>query len=280
MRPARNFLSVSTLATMHHPKISVVTSPATPQFTTRPSTAPGVRETITWRVEERTRTVYIPSMCPPDQWSPNTIENAFKQINPSPTSQHSRSSPEASRPRNPARNAPTNRGGHLQAPTQMYPSRSRGSPRTPVSPFRRQRILFYHKHNPHYGFTNFSAHPVQYKGKTYPTSEHLFQSMKVSTSAFEPVHALTAFQFHDQDDRLAEIMRTCGPRPRQVFECARLYQNYRRPDWFDVNIQKARRFALYCTHKFSFVLVDGGGLDVEIHSAPRPAKRAPLDRRR
>ncbi|KII89719.1 hypothetical protein PLICRDRAFT_52880 [Plicaturopsis crispa FD-325 SS-3] len=161
-------------------------------------------------------------MCPPDQWSPNTIENAFKQINPSPTSQHSRSSPEASRPRNPARNAPTNRGGHLQAPTQMYPSRSRGSPRTPVSPFRRQRILFYHKHNPHYGFTNFSAHPVQYKGKTYPTSEHLFQSMK----------------FHDQDDRLAEIMRTCGPRPRQVFECARLYQNYRRPDWFDVNIQK------------------------------------------
>jgi hypothetical protein len=44
---------------------------------------------------------------------------------------------------------------------------------------RRHRILFYHKHDPHYGFTNFSYHPVVYKDKIYPTSEHLFQSFKV-----------------------------------------------------------------------------------------------------
>ena len=45
----------------------------------------------------------------------------------------------------------------------------------------RRKILFYHKHHPHYGFTNFSAHPVVYDGKVYPTSEHLFQCFKVSS---------------------------------------------------------------------------------------------------
>lgn len=43
-----------------------------------------------------------------------------------------------------------------------------------------KRILFYHAHDPYYGFTNFSPDPVEYKGKRYPTSEHLFQSLKVS----------------------------------------------------------------------------------------------------
>ena len=45
--------------------------------------------------------------------------------------------------------------------------------------YQRPRILFYHKHEPHYGFTNFSTHPVIYQGRKYPTSEHLFQSFKV-----------------------------------------------------------------------------------------------------
>ena len=44
-----------------------------------------------------------------------------------------------------------------------------------------ERILFYHAHDPYYGFTNFSPDPVEYRGKRYPTSEHLFQSLKVST---------------------------------------------------------------------------------------------------
>jgi hypothetical protein len=43
----------------------------------------------------------------------------------------------------------------------------------------RPKILFYNKHEPHYGFTNFSPHSVLYHGKRYPTSEHLFQSLKV-----------------------------------------------------------------------------------------------------
>jgi len=56
--------------------------------------------------------------------------------------------------------------------------------------YRRPRILFYHKHEPYYGFTNFSDHPVEYQGKRYPTSEHLFQSFKVCgilCKAFAPM---------------------------------------------------------------------------------------------
>lgn len=45
--------------------------------------------------------------------------------------------------------------------------------------YQRPSILFYHRHEPHYGFTNFSDHPVVYQDKKYPTSEHLFQSLKV-----------------------------------------------------------------------------------------------------
>lgn len=46
-------------------------------------------------------------------------------------------------------------------------------------PGKPRQILFYDKNKPHYGFTNFSEHPVLYKGHRYPTSEHVFQSMKV-----------------------------------------------------------------------------------------------------
>ena len=60
-------------------------------------------------------------------------------------------------------------------------------PRTPL------RILFYHRHLPYYEFTNFSEHPVKYKGKRYPTSEHLFQSFKVSTF----LHVMKDFGVHD-----------------------------------------------------------------------------------
>lgn len=42
-----------------------------------------------------------------------------------------------------------------------------------------RQILFYDRNKPHYGFTNFSEHPTVYKGHVYPTSEHLFQCMKV-----------------------------------------------------------------------------------------------------
>ncbi|KAG6832650.1 hypothetical protein H0H87_001023 [Tephrocybe sp. NHM501043] len=100
-------------------------------------------------------------------------------------------------------------------------SSPRSSP--PTSPFPQQqhpRILFYHSHDPYYGFTNFSNHPVVYNGKKYPTSEHLFQSFK--------------FQEHRPD--LAEHIRTCSERPSVAFSEARRFQPEVRRDWKEVNI--------------------------------------------
>ena len=91
----------------------------------------------------------------------------------------------------PAPPAPPPRPGFaLSSPTKspVIPTRPTGKPmesaaknvlRKPELQERRRPILFYHKDEPHYGFTNFSAHPVDYRGKRYPTSEHLFQSFKV-----------------------------------------------------------------------------------------------------
>ncbi|KAJ7475443.1 hypothetical protein B0H11DRAFT_2033640 [Mycena galericulata] len=84
----------------------------------------------------------------------------------------------------------------------------------------RPRILFYHNHDPHYGFTNFSAHPVLYQGKRYPTSEHLFQ----------------AFKFMDHRPDIAERIRTISELPRDAFKEARRQSAAMRADWKDVNI--------------------------------------------
>jgi hypothetical protein len=66
------------------------------------------------------------------------------------------------------------------APTQ--PTRRLSPKPTGSLPFhyqQRQKILFYHRDQPYYEFTNFALYPVRYDGKVYPTSEHLFQSLKV-----------------------------------------------------------------------------------------------------
>lgn len=95
-------------------------------------------------------------------------------------------------------------------------------PESPIfsPPRSRPKILFYHRHDPHYGFTNFSPHSVIYKGKKYPTSEHLFQSLK----------------FHDHKPGLAEHIRTCSERPSVAFSEARRFQPEARHDWKNVNI--------------------------------------------
>ncbi|KAG9312801.1 hypothetical protein JVU11DRAFT_6217 [Chiua virens] len=83
-----------------------------------------------------------------------------------------------------------------------------------------KRILFYNAHDPYYGFTNFSSDPVEYKGKRYPTSEHLFQSLK----------------FLDHRPELAEHIRTCSPRPRVVFDETHRFNPEVRSDWLRVRI--------------------------------------------
>ncbi|KAJ6507726.1 hypothetical protein C8R47DRAFT_1208766 [Mycena vitilis] len=116
----------------------------------------------------------------------------------------------------------------LKMPAMSPISPRRSSPRTPT----RARVLFYHKTDPHYGFTNFSAHPVFYDNKRYPTSEHLFQS----------------FKFQPHRPRLAEHIRTCSERPSVAFSEARRFQPEVRSDWKDVNIQM---MDLALWHKFT-----------------------------
>jgi len=74
-------------------------------------------------------------------------------------------------------------------------------------------IRFYHKGEPHYEFTNFTAFPIRLKGKTWPTSEHYFQSQKHAGSPLE------------EQIRLAES-------PRKAFELGRSEPS--RPDWQSV----------------------------------------------
>lgn len=90
-------------------------------------------------------------------------------------------------PTSPALPPRTQRGSHppsassAQRPStspQSSPLTTRPTPpsNTTFSNEKPNKILFYHAHDPYYGFTNFSSDPIEYNGKKYPTSEHLFQS--------------------------------------------------------------------------------------------------------
>ncbi|EPS93933.1 hypothetical protein FOMPIDRAFT_1135253 [Fomitopsis schrenkii] len=80
-------------------------------------------------------------------------------------------------------------------------------------------ILFYHRHEPYYEFTNFSPHPVLWDGRSYPTAEHLFQAHK----------------FFDTAPRLAEAIRRL-PSPRAALAEAGRNRDHQRADWFEANI--------------------------------------------
>lgn len=67
-------------------------------------------------------------------------------------------------------------------PISKYAARNAVSPQA-LGP--RAIILFYESTKPHYGFTNYSPHPIDYQGVAYPTSEHLFQALKVQGSWIE-----------------------------------------------------------------------------------------------
>ncbi len=48
-----------------------------------------------------------------------------------------------------------------------------------------KKILFYRVNEPYGEFSNFSPHPVQLKGRTWPTSEHYFQAQKFAGTEHE-----------------------------------------------------------------------------------------------
>jgi ribA/ribD-fused uncharacterized protein len=47
------------------------------------------------------------------------------------------------------------------------------------------KIKFYRLNEPYGEFSNFSAYPIELKGKQWPTSEHYFQSQKFSGTEHE-----------------------------------------------------------------------------------------------
>jgi len=124
-----------------------------------------------WKHQDR-NTWSAGSASPIVQRSPSTMQRSPSTAgrNPSHTSLQLHRSPSNS-PTTPAniQRTPSN------LPAYTSPTISRRYSKSPRS----RPILFYHKHEPHYGFTNFSNHAVKYDGRVYPTSEHLFQSLKV-----------------------------------------------------------------------------------------------------
>lgn len=188
--------------------ITVVTSPSgeisPPSDKTSPPT-PKAGPPVQYRIEERRRTIYLTSSLPPGKWDAGALDKLLdiseipddgvtadgqtqrqrrsKSLNENELivmtndpNQKSRDPPSVSpRTYRTAKNLAVPKNGSSSTPTTPTVTIRGGSPRTPT----RHRILFYHRNDPHYGFTNFSAHPVVYKGKKYPTSEHLFQSFKV-----------------------------------------------------------------------------------------------------
>ena len=183
--------------------ITIVTSPST---SSKPLPAlgtscksPTTKQAPIYRIEERSRTIYVSSDVDPTQWDTHSLNTIFTLAEV----------PESDQDEQPIRRTKShvdNQGvlspGSLDHIERNHESASRrsvyrgrlpgiksaplhlstniamqGSNSKPSSA--RTRILFYHKNDPYYGFTNFSPHPVIYKGKKYPTSEHLFQSFKV-----------------------------------------------------------------------------------------------------
>ncbi|KAI5997815.1 hypothetical protein F5J12DRAFT_850517 [Pisolithus orientalis] len=116
------------------------------------------------------------------------------------------------------------------------------------------RILFYEKGKPYYEFTNFSPHDVVYKGKRYPTSEHLFQ----------------AFKFIDAHPHIAERIRTCSEKPVVAFDEAHKYQGLVRADWSHVHIDKV--FHVFHGTNPVTIFIDGNGTQAQVHAARRSQK--------
>jgi len=234
---------------MSRKTITIVTSPSTP---TKPlpalgasCTSPTTKQAPVYRIEERRRTVYVSSDVDPTQWDTHSLNTIFTLAEISESDQdpepirRTKSHVDNQGALSPSYhdNASRRSGYRARLPgiksAPLYLSTNialQGSSSKPSSP--RTRILFYHKGDPYYGFTNFSPHPVIYKGKKYPTSEHLFQSFK--------------FQAHRPN--LAEHIRTCSERPSVAFSEARRFQPEVRSDWKKVNIEMMDE-ALF--HKFT-----------------------------
>ena len=195
--------------------ITIVTSPSAsskslPALGTS-CRSPTTKQAPLYRIEERSRTIYVSSDVDPTQWDTHSLNTIFTLAEVPESDQDSTSEQPIRRTKSHVDNQGLLSPGSLDHIERNHENVSRrsvyrgrlpgiksaplhlatniaapqGSNSKPSSA--RTRILFYHKNDPYYGFTNFSPHPVIYKGKKYPTSEHLFQSFKVSDVFISPL---------------------------------------------------------------------------------------------
>jgi len=97
-------------------------------------------------------------------------------------------------------------------PTKQESSRPRAVQQKPTKSRKPSEIRFYDRGKPYYEFTNFSPHSIRYNGEDYPTSEHLFQSLKF------------------KDPRDADRIRQCKS-PRDAFTTAQRMSDRVRKEW-------------------------------------------------
>ena len=167
---------------------------------------------IQCRVVQDRRTVLITSYIPPEQWDTKTLQHISRLAEfpsdpndrPQPliqigspsskanseesSSKVARAPPHAQRSQSYGKDHRQRQGSLSSTEGEAYEVNHDSHPDTPQTTYQQSQrkrgkakpIYFYDKNDPYYGFTNFSSHKVMYKGKEYPTSEHLFQSFKVS----------------------------------------------------------------------------------------------------
>ena len=191
-------ISIHTMASRK--TITIVTSPTTSSKSLPALGAscksPTTRQAPVYRIEERSRTIYVSSDVDPTQWDTHSLNTMFTLAEVSESDQEqpirrTKSHVDNQGPLSPGPLDHIERHHEGVSRRSVYRGRLPGIKSAPLHlstaqqesnskpSSARNRILFYHKSDPYYGFTNFSAHPVIYKGKKYPTSEHLFQSFKV-----------------------------------------------------------------------------------------------------
>ncbi|KIM64293.1 hypothetical protein SCLCIDRAFT_1213396 [Scleroderma citrinum Foug A] len=183
--------------------------------------------------------------------SPTTPQSAVSSAGGRPVTQYLHSTARHLQP--PSSN--TNEHDDQDYPPLTAPVAQTGASIPPFNHRRTPPIYFYEKGLAFYEFTNFSPHPVFYKGKRYPTSEHLFQ----------------AFKFIDDHPDVAESIRSCGERPVLAFDEAHRQQKWVRSDWRQVNVEKME-FALrlkFTQHPDLKAMLLGTGDAELIEDSPR-----------
>ena len=224
------------LVDMHSRKtITIVTSPSTPSKSLpalgASCTSPTTKQAPVYRIEERSRTIYVSSDVDPTQWDTHSLNTIFTLAEISESEQDVISEQSIRRTNSDVDNQVTLSPGPLDHVERRHENVSRRSvfrgrlPGIKSAPLHlstntvqqvpnskpssaRARILFYHKNDPYYGFTNFSPHPVIYKGKKYPTSEHLFQSFKVRDVPLVISLVIAAYGWYTVPSTSAESRRT------------------------------------------------------------------------